>query len=463
MTPMMHQTPRGFQGLIGVSQKDITPPVGIYARQWGAAKHDASEGIHRPLFLVAMALREHADAPPLILIGFDGSWFRVPEDEFLIRGGVLDALDLDPARVILNVSHSHAACSLSTIDADKPGGHFIRPYIGTIAAAAREAALEACKTAVPAALTWATGQCDLAINRDLPEPGRDRFVVGYNPDRTPDRTLLVGRATRHADGQVMATVVNYACHPTTLAWDNRLISPDYIGAARETVETHTRAPMLFLLGASGEQSPAHQYVGDTAVADAHGRQLGYAVMSTLSGMMPHGQQLAYTGAVESGACLGIWQPVPLDLPGHLDAFQFSVDMPLKPLPPAEDIQRELAACKDRVMAERLNRKLAKVKLLGSATTYPNPVWVWRVGNSLFVAHPQECYSQFQRDLRAQFSDEAVAVINLANSASLAYVYPPEIADDDIYQVWVSPFERDALPHLTQACIEQIADRRISKT
>ena len=41
-------------------------------------------------------------------------------------------------------------------------------------------------------------------------------------------------------GRLLATMINYACHPTTLAWDNTLISPDYIGALREVVEFYDR-------------------------------------------------------------------------------------------------------------------------------------------------------------------------------------------------------------------------------
>ncbi|MEQ9066645.1 MAG: hypothetical protein RLO18_07980 [Gimesia chilikensis] len=33
-----------FRGRIGVATVDITPPVGIYARNWGAAKHDVRPG-----------------------------------------------------------------------------------------------------------------------------------------------------------------------------------------------------------------------------------------------------------------------------------------------------------------------------------------------------------------------------------------------------------------------------------
>src|SRR4029078_824309 len=89
-----------------------------------------------------------------------------------------------------------------------------------------------------------------------------------------DDTLLVARATDDG-GRVLATLVNYACHPTTLAWDNKLLSPDFVGAMREILEHAFAAPALFLQGAEGEISPREQYTGDTAVGDRQGRILGH--------------------------------------------------------------------------------------------------------------------------------------------------------------------------------------------
>ena len=98
-------------------------------------------------------------------------------------------------------------------------------------------------------------------------------------------------------------------HPTTLAWDNKLISPDFIGAMWDVIEANTgAAPCLFLQGASGELAPAHDYVGDTAIADKHGRQLGYAAMSALESMLPPRHKLTYRGVMESGAPLAVWLP-----------------------------------------------------------------------------------------------------------------------------------------------------------
>ena len=42
---------------LGVARVDITPPVGIYHRMWGAATHDRSTGIHRPLVATAVVFQ----------------------------------------------------------------------------------------------------------------------------------------------------------------------------------------------------------------------------------------------------------------------------------------------------------------------------------------------------------------------------------------------------------------------
>src|SRR5262249_20282608 len=152
-------------------------------------------------------------------------------------------------------------------------------------------------------------------------------------------------------------LVNYACHPTTLAWQNRLLSPDYIGAMRETVEAQTeRAPCLFLQGASGELAPREQYTDDVAIADRHGRQLGHAVLSTLEGMLPPGRLLVYRGVVESGAPLATWALKPHAPSAALEVARMEVELPLKSLPTREEIEAQIAACQDRTLRERLVRK-----------------------------------------------------------------------------------------------------------
>lgn len=150
-------------------------------------------------------------------------------------------------------------------------------------------------------ISYASGRCGMAANRDC-RTWSGNFCVWLQPATPADDTLLVGRVTG-TDGSVLATLVNYACHPTTLAWDNQLISPDYVGALRETVEEATGAPCFFMLGVCGELGPVHGFVGDTAVADSNGREVAYAALCPLQ-PGPPAHDFAYTGPVVSGPHLG---------------------------------------------------------------------------------------------------------------------------------------------------------------
>jgi hypothetical protein len=250
--------------------------------------------------------------------------------------------------------------------------------------------------------------------------------------------------------------VNYACHPTTLAWQNKLISPDYIGAMRETVETETNAPCLFLQGASGELAPREQYVGDVAVADAHGRQLGYAVLSTLANMFPPQSAFEYSHVVESGAPLAVWQRVPAEADKTLLAQCVDVQLPLKDWPTAGEIESELRTTSDRALAERLRRKLSVRRAVGDGTSAAIPAYIWRVGGAFFVGHPNEAYSLLQTELRRAFPGHAVAVMNVVNGWS-GYLPPQELYDEDLYAVWQTPFERGSLEQLIESCRRVLED------
>ena len=47
----------------GLGTADITPPVGIYHRFWGAARHDQATGVHRPLRATVLLLAPDAFWP----------------------------------------------------------------------------------------------------------------------------------------------------------------------------------------------------------------------------------------------------------------------------------------------------------------------------------------------------------------------------------------------------------------
>ena len=434
-----HSSP--FVGRIGVARADITPPAGIFNRSWGAANSDVSTGIHRPLTAAALALVA-ADGAPLLILSLDLGWWRTLEDEWTLRSAVIDALGVDDTRVLLHLTHTHAGPGICAEDIDKPGGSLVPGYLAQVRESCVRIARAAVASAQPGRLEWGYGTCTLARNRDLPDPQAARILCGWNPSAPADATLLVGRATA-ADGAVLATLVNYACHPVTLAWQNTLISPDFVGGMRDVVEAHTGgAPCLFLQGASGELAPREHYVGDVAIADRNGRVLGHAAVAALEEMLPPGTDLEYAGPVESGAPLATWRRVAHTDGEHtrtLAAEKIDYELRLKPLPPLAEVEAQLAAAGDEFQRERLRRKLRVLRVVGDGPLFTARAWGWRIGEALLTAQPYEAYSRLQIELRARAPRTAVAVMNITNGG-YAYLAPQELYALDLYQVWQSPFE-----------------------
>ena len=444
-----------FTGWIGVGREDITPPVGIYARNWGAATKDQAEGVHRPFTLTALTIQDSLNQDPCVLIAMDGTWWKTHEDEWVVRGGLLDALSLHRSRAMINLSHTHAGPSLSHRDTDKPGGHLIPAYLEKIRDAAIKATQQALRLRAAATLSWSEGKCALAHNRGFPDPERKRILCGFNPQGQTDQTLVVGRVT-DTKGKIMATLVNYACHPTTLAWENQLLSPDFVGAMREVVEDHSsKAPCLFLQGASGDLAPCEQYAGAVEIAECHGRQLGYATLSVLESMLPSLTRLQYSGAVESGASLATWKRAPQPPSSVLAAVCQDVEFSLKPMPTLEEIEAELETCQDRVIAERLRRKREVRWVVGNHRTARIPLWVWRVGDAFLLGQPNESFSWLQVELRRCFAHHTLVIMNLVNGGEAGYLPPCDLYDLDRYEVNQTPLDRGSLERLLESASKAI--------
>jgi hypothetical protein len=212
---------------------------------------------------------------------------------------------------------------------------------------------------------------------------------------------------------------------------------------REVVENTTKAPCLFLQGASGELAPREQYTGDLDVTDRHGRTLGFAVLSTFEAMQPSQTQFSYSHAVESGAPLAIWETNQESSSTRLEARCVEVELLLKDWPTSQRIEAQIAECHDRAKRERLMRRLQTRRSLGDEETAKMPLWVWRVGDAVLVGQPNEAYSLWQREMRAAFPDHAIAVMNIVNGW-YGYLPPYDCYDKQMYSVWQTPFESGSL-------------------
>jgi hypothetical protein len=464
------------------ARADITPPVGIYWRMWGAATHDHATGVHRPLLATAAVFEplSAADAAGVndrvALVSLDHCLLGNEEAELVIST-VCKRCSLVPSQVLLTFTHTHSAGLMSLDRVGLPGGELIPPYLRKVADTCADLVAEAISQAEPAVISYGTGHCDLAQHRDFWDEENKLFVCGYNPKGSADDTVVAACVTDRA-GKIRGTLVNYACHPTTLAWDNRLISPDYPGALREVVERDLPdAPCIFLQGASGELGPKQGYVGDVEIADCNGRQLGYAALSVLQSLVPPLTRFEYQGPVISGATLGDWRhkPVPAERAAEIRTWRRQCDVlpvPYRPDLPTREGTEELlakytadeelahkagdsAAARDaRALAERQTRMLRRLAQLPEGTAYPFDLHVWRMGDAIWIAVPGEHYSYLQTNLRARFPGQTIVVITLAGGWGPSYVPTRETYGRGLYQESIAVLAPGSLERIT----EEIARR-----
>lgn len=465
------------RGRAAFARGDITPPVGMYHRMWGAALHDRSTGIHKPLCATALWLESADGSDRQLVIGLDHCLLDRSEID-RIAGRVAAEVPLTADQVHVALSHTHGSGFLSRSRSDLPGGELIGPYLDRMAETCAELAAQAAESVRPATLVYGTARCPLAAHRDYRDEATGQVVCGFDPTGPADDTVLVAKAVAEG-GTLLGTVVNYACHPTTLAWENTLVSPDYVGALREVVEGHTGVPCLFLQGSSGDLGPREGYVGDPAVADRNGRQLGFAALSGLEALPPPGTRFEYAGPVTSGATLGTWAHRPLDTDAvarqaRWSARRFVVELPYRAdLPTVERTREQLArwqaeeqaarAAGDgarvrdcRAHAERMTRQLGRLAVLPPGTAYPYAVTALRLGDALWVLAPGELYQVFQTALRGRFPDAAVVVATVTDGWQPGYIPPAESYGRGIYQETIAAVAPGSLETLTEAVSRELA-------
>lgn len=446
--------PPAAAGRVGVAVRDITPPAGILARNWGAADSDLAAGVHRPLRATALAIGD-GGGPVRYLVSTDLGWWRNAAEEWGVRSRVLDALGADPADLLLHLVHTHSGPTLTATSPELEGADLVPAYLDLLAERITEACREAADSAIEATATFGTARCDVAVDRGLVAGGRD--LVAFNPGVPADDTVLVGRITAR-DGRPLATMINYACHPTTLGWQPPLISPDWIGAAREEVERATGAPCLVLQGASGELSPREQY-GDGELTDRVGRAIGYAALSGLTAMPPAGTRLELAEVVESGTALGIWRPRPADPSRLLRTVRAVAELEARRQPTPAELARRHAGINPTAAAERLRRAAQLRAGYVDGGTAAHPVWVWRWGDAIMVAQAGEPYSWLQVELRRRHPDLAIFVLNCTNGPGFVYLPPAAGYGRDVYQVWQSEVvagSLEAIADLASASILELS-------
>ncbi len=451
----------------GAARSDITPPVGSPHLNWGAATHEVASGVDMELYSTALYLSD--GETDLVLLNLDVA--TLPEDLALeVRKEVSAALALALDRVYVTWTHTHSAVLLHDTPWMKQGRELFLPYREGLPSRIAQSALGAKECARPAQIGWGKGASDLGVNRRQSlEDGR--IITGNDPDGPVDREVIVLRIDDEQGGPI-ATIVNFAMHPTIAGHENDKITPDYPGAMKRVVERNLGGLSLFLQGATGDIGPAEGFTGDLAVYRRAGARLGYEVCRMADGIRTRGGDFEFNQVVESGASLGTfkWKDQ-----GD-DAIRIRAETavaPLVPHPvePIEKLQSEYDRLEERLhqahergnpeeiqdlhyQVKRAALQLQRAQCLSEKSAVDIPVHGIALGEAALVLTPLEPFCDIGMAVKKQSPFPATLFCGYSMGGHfLCYLPTDEALDAGGYEVGITPFGRGSAGRLADASVE----------
>lgn len=402
---------------VGAAVVEVPVPVGTPMSGY-AARPGPSTGVHDPLSVRALVV----DRVGLVVV--DCCALTEQTCAQIRSASALDG-------VFVSATHTHAGPSLTP---GRIGGADEAVLEAVIAAAARALA-QAESAAVSCRVTYGElGGLGVA---------RDRRHL----DRPIDPPLQVVGFLGKAG--LVATLVSYPCHPVVLDASNRLISADYPGVLRATVEAaHPGAVCVFATGCAGDVNDGH--AAEASYTSTAGAGRGYDAVERIGRRLGAGAVAALAEAVPvagtDGLAIASAAPVSLDLL-VLDAATVTSD---------RDGWRRLAAeveSSERavydVWADWADKWLATKR---QPTSWTSRVGLVRIGELSLVTLPCEPFLGIADAIRADLGDAVVlgytdGVAGYVPTADEYRYGGYEVVDSHRYYQMPAPFARGSAERL----------------
>jgi len=271
---------------VGAAVLPIIPPLGIDMLGF-VNRMKAGTGYGEPMEVGAIAAE--SDGQRVIIVSFDMVVCPLDRAEE-IRAVLARAGSCPKHAVLINFNHSHGLPGFPA--AVKLGGQYpeytlkerlFADYVAEMAASAVELAVSRLEDAeMELGVSAVEG---LSVNRR--ERTKDGgTILGWNPDGVCDRSVQTV-CFKRKDQSVIATAVNFACHPVVLGKDVPEYSSDFVGPLRRTVKQVLGGECLFLQGAAGNILPLEGFCQTKGLEVEFGTKLALkAIESVLHPVEP---------------------------------------------------------------------------------------------------------------------------------------------------------------------------------
>ena len=295
------------QLLAGTGRSDITPAPGTPQGGWGAQTHQRGLGAGMPMLATALVLSDTRETLAIVdvdAIGFDKEWTG------RILAAISGASGLPLNRIRFSCTHTHSGPNTFRLNNISEGLEMALAYLESLPMRIAGAVWQARQNMQPVRVAASSGRSEINVNRRFQVPGGG-MAVGRNWNGVADPTVRVVRLEA-LDESPVATLVHYSCHPTTMAWQNQLFTPDYPGMCRQVVEREAGGTCLFLQGAPGNVTPRRGFTGDPRVYRRLGSLLGLEAARVALGIETLPRREKYLGVLQSGAAIALYEDQPVE-------------------------------------------------------------------------------------------------------------------------------------------------------
>lgn len=227
---------------LGYAEIDITPDTPMPLFGFHRADN-ISRGIERPL-VAQVSVWESGDYCCLICIDSIGFAKNLADG---LRAKVAKILNVSTDKVMLCFSHCHSA----------PDADSMTDYYEMVCRKIQSATRSALSDMQPVLVGWTNVEAQIGVNRREGNSNIDKRVgILKISGGNQDTRLLLLRVTAHCN---------------VLKRDNYLISPDYFGAIRESLQDKYGCPVMVIQGAAGNIAPKY-FRSELTPVDASGPQ-----------------------------------------------------------------------------------------------------------------------------------------------------------------------------------------------
>jgi hypothetical protein len=456
----------------GVARIDISPQIGVAHAGWGAQTHQVSIGNDMPLYVTALVVIK--DDVELAIVDVDIGIFTNQQDKD-IRELISKASGIPFGNIRLAYTHTHSG-PITFGQWIKDGIDLATEWWNTIPATCAKAVVDAKLTTQPARTGFGRGSCDININR---RPARDdgELFTGRNWDGAVDHSVDVV-SFDDADDNPIATIVNYAMHPTIMAHENQWVTPDFPGPMRSVVEHAVGGLCLFLQGASGNQGPVDGFTGDLRVYRKVGSKLGAEAARVRLNIDPRERNERLDQILVSGADLGIYSNVPTNESDDTVAVSnVSIHMPSRDVINLVDAQAAFDAGEKELETSRasgaseeeIRRVVSKVMRaniqlsvarLSDENTLDGHIEItaqsMRFGETVLVSIPVEPFVELAQAVKER-SGSAHTVFSGFSNGHINYLATDIAHEEGGYEVGVSVFAPGSAELAIEASLEAIGD------